>query len=315
MEIGGFIEYEHYDRPMLHERAIALNSARNCLAYLIEAKNIKKIALPYYLCNSVGEICKKYGISVRFYNISIDFHLQDYTYNEGEWLYLVNYYGQIDNDYIKLMKQKYKQLIVDNVQAYFQEPVEGVDTIYTCRKFFGVPDGAFLYSDCILHRMLERDKSAKRMRHLLGRYEEDANSFYTDYVENEEKIERLEIKRMSLLTENLLRAIDYKNVKNRRKSNFSFLDEKLEMYNKLSLKMNDGLFMYPLYIDNGQDIREKLREIKIYIPTLWPDVFNICKPNDLEYKMALNILPLPIDQRYDERDMEWMSQEILKYIN
>lgn len=26
-------------------------------------------------------------------------------------------------------------------------PVENVDTLYICRKFFGVADGAFLYTD------------------------------------------------------------------------------------------------------------------------------------------------------------------------
>lgn len=41
-EIGGYIEMEHYNLPMLHDRAIALNCGRNCLAYLIRAKEIKK---------------------------------------------------------------------------------------------------------------------------------------------------------------------------------------------------------------------------------------------------------------------------------
>ena len=35
----------------------------------------------------------------------------------------------------------------------------------------------------------------------------------------------------------------------------------------------------------------------------------------LEYDMALNILPLPCDQRYDEEDMEYMIGEIYKCLN
>ena len=52
-EYGGYIELDTYRLPMLHDDAIALNCGRNCLAYLIEAKGISKIKLPYFLCDSV----------------------------------------------------------------------------------------------------------------------------------------------------------------------------------------------------------------------------------------------------------------------
>ena len=73
--------------------------------------------------------------------------------------------------------------------------------------------------------------------------------------------------------------------------------------------------MYPLYIANGADIRKKLQEEKIYIPTLWPDVFDVCNETDLEYDMAKNILPIPCDQRYEFEDMKFIVDEILKYIS
>lgn len=64
--------------------------------------------------------------------------------------------------------------------------------------------------------------------------------------------------------------------------------------------------MYPLYLMNGVDIRKKLQEHKIFIPTLWPAVFEICNEDELEYDMAKNILPIPIDQRYSISDMEYI---------
>ena len=42
-EIGGYLELERNRNVMFHQGAIMLNSARNCLAYLIEAKGIKRI--------------------------------------------------------------------------------------------------------------------------------------------------------------------------------------------------------------------------------------------------------------------------------
>lgn len=68
--------------------------------------------------------------------------------------------------------------------------------------------------------------------------------------------------------------------------------------------------MYPLYIENGDKIRQKLRLLKIYIPVLWPNVLNDCKENQCEYRMAKNILPLPCDQRYKEEEMIYMAEQI-----
>lgn len=62
-------------------------------------------------------------------------------------------------------------------------PVEGVDTIYTCRKYFGVSDGAFLYTDTKPQRNLPQDESYDRMHFLMGRYERSASEFYNEYVD------------------------------------------------------------------------------------------------------------------------------------
>ena len=96
---------------------------------------------------------------------------------------MVNYYGQISNEQIVYYKQKYGNIIVDNVQAFFQRPVDGIDTIYTCRKFFGVSDGGYLYTNTKLD-VLEKDYSYDRMQFLFGCLEKSANEFYDEYVEN-----------------------------------------------------------------------------------------------------------------------------------
>ena len=146
-EIGGYIELDSYDLPMLYEDAIALNSGRNALAYLIQAKNIKKIRLPKFLCNSVYETCIRENVRIEEYSINMNFQPSEIEMVEDEWLYVVNYYGQLSDLQIKKLAQKYKNIIIDNAQAYFQKPVKGIDTIYTCRKFFGVSDGALLFSN------------------------------------------------------------------------------------------------------------------------------------------------------------------------
>ena len=136
-EIGGYIEFETYHGSMLHSDGILLNCGRNCLAYLICARQIKKIRMPYFMCSSVIHVCRKYGVQIRFYHVGIDFRPQRMELGDSEWLYLMNFYGQISREELEEAGKKYKRVIVDFAHDYFQEPIAGLDTIYTCRKFFG----------------------------------------------------------------------------------------------------------------------------------------------------------------------------------
>lgn len=304
-EIGGYIELDTYTLPMLHEDGIKLNCGRNALAYLIQAKGIKKIYMPKFMCDSCNKVLKDNDVEVQLYSIGVDFKPINLEIKADEWLYLVNYYGQLSNSYINTLNGN---VIVDNAQAYFQMPVKNVDTLYTCRKYFGVSDGAILYTGVNLDRKLEQDVSYERVRFLLGRFEKTASEFYLEYVNNNTVFANEPIKHMSKLTENLLHGIDYEYVKRRRTENFIYLHNKFEQINKLKLKIPQGAFMYPLYVENGFEIRKKLQEKKIYIPMLWPAVFHICDENELEYNMAKNIIPLPVDQRYDIEDMEYLCR-------
>lgn len=310
MEVGGYIEFPQYVGSVYHEDAIALNSARNCLAYLIEANSIEKIAIPKFLCACVKQICQKYKLKIRYYSIGYDFNPNELILDEDEWLYLVNYYGQIENKKIEEIKQIHKNVIVDNVQAYFQPPVNGVDTIYTCRKYFGVSDGAFLYTNARVTRKLEQDKSLDRMTHLMGRYESSANEFYKYYISNEDKFEELPLRTMSKITNDLLQSIDYNMIRTIRERNYLYLEKEFKCLNKLKLKIPVGPFMYPLFIDNGFEIRRQLQKKGIYIPTFWADVFSICNETEYEYMLAKNILPLPCDQRYNIDIMKYLCDEL-----
>lgn len=305
-EIGGYIELDTYTGEMLHENSIKLNCGRNALAYLLRAKQIKTIWMPKFMCDSCDSVLSSYGVTILYYSIGLDFkpHVEQ---RGDEWLYVVNFYGQLSNEYLASLG---KNVIVDNAQAYFQSPISGIDTLYTCRKFFGVPDGAILYTDKQIE-ISKRDESFERMHFLLGRYERSAQEFYQEYVDNNHFFQEEPIKRMSKLTENLLHGLDYNVIRKKRTENFAYLHERLADSNRLKLRVPDGAFMYPYYVENGFELRKKLQAKKIFIPTLWPAVFNRCNQNELEYQMARNILPIPVDQRYGIEDMDYIVKEIV----
>lgn len=308
-EIGGYIEFEHYNKPMLYDDAIKLNCGRNALAYVIEAYEIRKIAMPKFMCDSCEGVLHSHNIKVKYYSVGVDFKPILDGVEKDDWLYVVNFYGQLSEEYLLSLKENYC-MIIDNAQAYFNKPIESIPTLYTCRKFFGVADGAILYSDKKID-VEECDESFERMHFLMGRFERSASEFYPEYVANNHFFANEPIKQMSPLTENLLRGVDYIEVCKRRTENFAYLDENLREINKLKLSTPNGPYMYPLYLESGAEIRKKLQEKKIFIPTLWPAVFKLCNPDEAEFDMAENILPIPIDQRYGIEDMEYIINEIL----
>lgn len=310
-EIGGYLELEHFYGTMLHEGAIALNCGRNCLAYLIRSKKIKKLAVPFFMCDCIFETCDKYGVDIFYYHIDEEFMPDIRSCDSDTWVYVMNYYGQLCQEQLLFLKEKYRHIIVDNAQAYFDMPLPGVDTLYTCRKFLGVPDGAFLYTDAFIEEDLMQDESHNRMGYMLGRYERTASEFYEESVKNNDSFENAPIMKMSKLTENFLRAVDYKRVKSKRTENFQYLHERLGHMNLLKLHLAEGAFAYPLLLENGREVRKKLIENKIYVPILWPNVINDSSEFPYETYLAKNILPIPCDQRYDISDMEEIVQCIV----
>lgn len=314
-EIGGFLELELNHGSEFHEQGIALNSGRNALRYLIRGRKIKRIWLPKLLCSAISDTCKEENVEILYYLIDKQLRPVLPQGLEGDWLYLINYYGQYSVEEIRHLGQIYKNIIVDNVQAFYTKPIDGLDTIYTCRKFFGVPDGGYLYTDCTLSEILQKDESYDRLTFLAGRLERSANDFYSAYRENEQRIDELPLRRMSMVTQNLLRGIDYEKIKKDRERNFSYLHEYLKSINQLELCLPDGPYMYPLLVKDGAEIRKRLQEKKIYVPTMWPNVLESLAHEETEYALAKNILPLPCDQRCDLNDMQYLVKEVYKCLS
>jgi len=100
-------------------------------------------------------------------------------------------------------------------------------------------------------------------------------------------------------------------VKARREENFAYLHENLGSTNRLNVRKVVGPYMYPYYCEDGARVRKALQAKKIYISMLWPTIPE--EASGEEKDLAVNILPLPVDQRYTREDMEYMLEELRKY--
>jgi len=311
-EIGGYFGLEEHtcNNGEYYKNLIALNTASNALVYTLKSRKIKKIYIPFFLCNCVANICDREGYIYEYYNIDEEFRpIFDKKISEDEYLYLVNFYGQIEKDEIIELKNKYNRIIVDNAQAFFQKPINGVDTIYSCRKFFGVPDGSYLSAVNKLNEELPIDFSEDRTSYIYGRIRDGASAHYAEFRSINESFGFLPLRRMSDLTHKMLSVIDYEKIKKIREENYRFLHEQLGDKNKLRLHIPEGPYSYPFYCENGMEIKKKLAEKKIYVATLWPNVLDL--DNTMEKEYAENILPLPCDQRYNTEDLTTVVSEVL----
>jgi len=304
--IGGYFSLELPLREEYHKDALRLNSGRNCLEYILRVRGYKKVYIPYYTCDVVLEPFKKLGIQYEYYHVEIHLEIRDsFTLQDGEALLYTNYYG-LKQRYVEQLAEKVgSRLIVDNTQAFYAKPLKGIDTFYTCRKFFGVADGAYLYCDKKFDYEIEQDYSYNRMDHLLKRIDLSAEEGYADFREVDDGLGNQPIRKMSKLTQRIMQSIDYETAAKSRRENYLMLDDALGGENLIELPFEDDVvpMVYP-YLVPVKGLRERLIENKVFVARYWPNVLEWTTKDDIEYLLAFQMQPLPVDQRYREEEME-----------
>lgn len=305
-EVGGYFGLELPIGVEYHQDGIRLNTGRNAFEYILRAKKYKKVYLPYYTCDVMLEPIHKLNLSFEFYTIDENFYPKfDFKkISSDEVLVYTNYFGICKKQLIDISK-KVENLIVDNSQAFYDLPIDGVDTFYSPRKFFGLADGAYLYTDKFLEEKLEKDISFQRFEHLLGRLDINAQSFYTKFVENDKSLINQPIKEMSNLSQRILSSIDYNKVENIRKENFNLFHSKLKNQNLLKLEPAKDVvpMVYPFFSKKGSELKRKLIDNKVYVATYWSNVYDWAKKDSFEYDLVENLICLPVDQRYEKKEM------------
>lgn len=302
--IGGYIALQLPKKTTYYPDLIKLNTARNSFEYLLKVNHYTAVFLPYYTCEVMLEPIKRLGLTYFFYTIDKNLDpIIDFNIGETECFLYTNYFG-IKLATVEKLSKKITNLIIDNSQAFYAKPLPNIDTFYSCRKFFGVPDGAYLQSKKLMVASLEKDISYNRMSHLLKSIDVNIEFGYQSFIDNNEVLSNNNIKVMSKLTHTILESIDYDDYKEIRNRNFKILHDELSSINKLSIDLNaiDGPICYPLLVDKD-NVRVKLINKRIFVPIYWPNVLKWTTEKMFENHLAKNLLALPLDQRYNEDDM------------
>lgn len=314
--IGGFFELEiPKGNGSYHPNAIPLTNGRACLALILKNKNFNKVYVPFYCCDALFEPLDVLGIDYEFYHINDKFEINnDIDVKDNELLIYINYFG-IKNDYCEhLINQYNDKVIIDNTHCFFSKGYENTSSFTSARKYFGVPDGAYVYfkENSIVDYKENKEISIK---HNLLRLVGEQKEAYNEYLKSEDCFNS-DVLGISKLSERILSSIDYQKVMNIRERNFKLLHERFEHTNKIDFDGEVSLFCYPLLLDKRIDL-SLLHQKGIFIPVLWEDVNKrLLKMGKyrIEGDLVSHMLIVPIDQRLSVDDVIRVIREIEEVI-
>lgn len=290
----------------------AYESARSSLYALLLTVKPSRVYIPNYICEAVPSAIRRAGFPITKYPIGLNFKV---VYPDslavGEYLLVPDYFGLSAGLVLDALRSvSADRIIVDCAQAYFAAYPTALARIYSPRKFLPVADGGVIATDVELASEPGDDNAAiASYQYLLRRTVAPAEATRESYLEAEERVDTLSLRRMSGFTKNIIRTLDQSFIQSRRRENFRILDE-LANVNRLSWRLGEQTpLCYPLMIRHAEKIWKALLRLRVYTPRYWP---NIEPLSDFEYALLHETLYLPLDHRYDARAMTFLKDTIMQ---
>ena len=319
--IGGYFGLEPLNQTgeEFHRGVVRVQSARAALLAALGQAKVSRIWLPWYICDCIPAVVAAKKIEIARYRLNSLFDLPDIALGENDFLLYVNYFGLCSRQSRDMVARYSSQVILDASQAFFYRPPSPTSiTIYSPRKFFGIPDGGYLFpAPTLLPEFPADPGSVKRSTHLLQRFAGDVVTGYERFRDAEASLNTNEILSMSALTRTMLRRIDYASAAQRRQENFAFLHGHLGKYNLLSemikFTRDEVPLCYPLLLTRPvRDLRSLLSNERIFVPTYWPELALALPPDASGEKQWFDhLLPVPCDQRYVPAQLQRMVELIV----
>jgi len=321
-EIGGYFGLDLPDYGDLYTDAIKYQSGRAAIRAALECNGITHAFIPAYICDSIIKSAVDAGVKVETYDLDEFLYpkqLPRIISSKCVVIY-VNYFGLCQNNISRLLEEiPEDQVIIDNSHALYAPETGALATIYSPRKFVGLPDGGLLRASPLLQiRPPTREDigSFDRMRHLLIRMAYSAREGYVYFDKARQSLNNNYPLAMSGLTKRLMKSIQWNCVAERRRENYNTMSSLLNSLNEYQwdLGENDVPLCYP-FTARGQDVRNikiDLAKKNIFIATYWPDALPRITPKNIEDILINETLFLPIDQRMTCSQVEEVSEQILK---
>lgn len=324
MEIGSFLELQLPKHREFYNQEVniaRLNTGRMGIWHAFRMTECKRIWIPIYQCDSIRETFEKKGIEICFYHQDKNWNPLDIEATNEDAVLLVNYYGIMSSTRMAELAKSYKHVIIDCAQAFFCYPIEDCYTVYSCRKFVGVPDGSYVIGKNA-HKYVSQYPqcySSDTATFLLMRIEYGCEGKGYDARRiNEDRIDSEDCMRMSKLTRVLMDAENYERNRQKRKENFNYAHRLLRGINKIdpTLYMDENTIpmVYPLVVEDDYLI-QKLFAVKHFQGHWWSYICDEQPEDCFEHWISRYMIPITIDQRYGMSEIEYLANIINNYKN
>lgn len=315
------------------------NSGRSAVRGVLRQIKGKKALLPAYICQSVIQAFELEHYSVDFYNINTDLSIdvddvKRKCTTDNDIFFVMHYYGTLQNQNdLAVIRNLCSTLCITIIEDTTHSILTKLQTIgdycvASLRKWFALPDGgcAYFLSQKIDAVPVNKEMSFTNARaagmFLKGLYLNglaDYNEIYRKLFTEAEKMidEESELFAISDFSKELVKVFDVGNAAQKRKENADYLHRNINnpSVNPVfqELNINTCPFFYPLYVGNRDKFHNYLNQNKIYCPVHWPiEDKRISNYNAVKY-ISEHIISIPIDQRYDLFDMEYLCSIINEF--
>lgn len=334
-KIGGEFDINptciNIDYSKSDEFGLLFASGRVALQWILQSlpdNKTKTIYIPYYICSSVIKACENAGFKVCFYEFDehFVFSTENLNIEYNSAILLVNYFGFLElNDLVEDIKSIRPDvtIICDHVQSVWACKGSVADFSFTSlRKHIAVPDGALVYSKGLIckppigieENCFYKDKLIGGLLKSIGA----SDAIFLNFFENGEHIldETTLIYKASKFSHIVYRQTDWDNIRQKRQENYKYVYE-------LGLKHNlEFVFPFnqkivpmcvPIVLNNRDEIRNRLKQIGIYLPVHWPinQLNSISEPAKYFAQKELSLI---IDQRYSLDEVEYQIKAISNLI-
>lgn len=340
--IGGQIGYDNLlikKKNILKNKQILFNG-RSALHLILEMikKKIEIIYLPNYICKSILQSVKKTGLNYKFYNIKKNFRF-NFPKKKNSAVIILNYFG-IYNDKVEKLKNNYSKnifYIKDCTHDIFSKEnsfksfnKKNIYKFASIKKYIPFPVGAITNIDKIclksqnkkFNLIINNFFKILIKRNIYFSYPNKEINFKREFelLKKQDEFKNFENKNLidndfCTSIKNKIYKYNLKKILKKRDENFKYLKNLLNR--KIKIVSQNSSFPLNMTIllkkDQKRKIVEILKKKRIISSTLWP------LPNEIKSKKSIysnkiteKILSLPVDHRYNKKDIEFMASIIHK---
>jgi len=328
-------DLHRYTPELPESRRVFLSSGRGAINFIIRMLGLSEgdeVLLPAYLCEEALKPFLEKSVKVRFYrldeNLGVDEKdLEKRISRKTRVVFLIHYFGfpQRVEEIAKLCKEHETLLVEDCVQSFLTlhegKPLGSFsDMSFTSfRKWLPIADGSLLSVNNpeLGIPMVKRNSTEHRIYVLLRRLGLNLKGVHHSVgkvpINLAEMFLRTEAVEMSGSSKRLLYRFNLERVIERRKKNFGYLLENLDVEGIKPLfgKLPRGVcpLGFPIIAENREDVKRRLIRERIYPPIHWMLPDEISKGGfPISWNISKRILTIPIDQRYKTEDMESITK-------